>query len=128
MFGYKQAFSSYSVDDIDAARDFYTHMLGLEVEKTELSTLDVKLAGGSVMLYPKPDHEPATFTVLNFIVPDVESAVADLAAAGIEMEQYDRPEIKQDAKGIARDDRGGPAIAWFKDPAGNVIAVMEVPA
>ncbi len=128
MFKDSPAFPSFSVDDIDAARDFYTGKLGLEAEKTEMSTLDVKLAGGSVMLYPKPNHEAATFTVLNFVVPDVEKAVDDLTAAGIEMEQYDRPEFNQDAKGIARDDRGGPAIAWFKDPAGNVIAVMELPA
>lgn len=126
MFSNNQSFSSYSVDDLDAARDFYTDKLGLKVEKTEMGTLDVKLGTGqSVMLYPKPNHEPATFTVLNFIVADVEKAVDDLTAAGIEMEHYDIPDIKQDARGIARDENG-PAIAWFKDPAGNTIAVFQL--
>lgn len=130
MFRDSQAFSSFSVDDVDAARDFYADKLGLNVEKKEMGTLDLKLGGGqTVMLYPKPNHQPATFTVLNFIVPDVEKAVDDLTGAGVEMERYDDiPDIKQDAKGIARDDRGGPAIAWFTDPAGNVIAVLELPS
>ncbi len=129
MFRDNQAFSSYSVDDIDAARDFYSDRLGLKVAESERGTLELKVGGGlKVMLYLKPNHEPATFTVLNFVVPDVEKAVDDLAAAGVEMERYDDiPDINQDAKGIARDDRGGPAIAWFTDPAGNVIAVMELP-
>lgn len=130
MFRDSQAFSSYSVDDIDAARDFYSDKLGLSVEKSEMGSLEVKVGSGqTVMLYPKPNHEPATFTVLNFVVRDVVKAVDDLAAAGIEMARYDDiPDINQDAKAISRDDRGGPAIAWFKDPAGNVIAVMELPA
>jgi len=129
VFKDNQVFSSFSVGDIDAASDFYTGKLGLTAEKTQMGTLDLKLSGGQrVMLYPKPNHEPATFTVLNFVVPDVEKAVDDLTAAGIEMMQYDLPDINQDAKGIARDDRNGPAIAWFKDPAGNVIALMELPS
>jgi len=127
MFRGNRAFSSYSVDDLDAAHDFYTDKLGLTAEKSQMGTLEVKLDGGQgLMLYPKPNHEPATFTVLNFIVPDIEKAVDDLTAAGIEMEQYDIPDINQDAKGIARD-ANGPAIAWFKDPAGNIIAVLEMP-
>ena len=129
MFKDNQAFPSFSVDDVDAARDFYADKLGLDAQKAEMGTLRLTLGGGqNVVLYPKPNHEPATFTVLNFVVPDIEKAVDDLTAAGIEMEQYGMPEIKQDAKGIARDDRGGPAIAWVKDPAGNVIAVLELPA
>lgn len=129
MFKDNQAFPSFSVDDVDAAHDFYAGKLGLDAEMAEMGTLRLKLGGGqNVVLYPKPNHEPATFTVLNFVVPDIEKAVDDLTAAGIEMEQYGMPEIKQDAKGIARDDRGGPAIAWVKDPAGNVIAVLELPA
>lgn len=129
MFRNNDAFSSFSVDDIDAARDFYSDKLGLEVEPREMGTLHLKLGGGqATMLYPKPNHEPATFTVLNFVVSDIEKAVGDLTAAGIDMERYDdNPDIKQDSKGIARDDRDGPAIAWFTDPAGNVIAVMELP-
>ena len=126
MFKDSQAFSSFSVDDVDAAQGFYADKLGLNAEKGEMGTVELKLGGGHVMLYSKPNHEPATFTVLNFVVPDVEQAVDDLTAAGVKMEHYNMPEIKQDAKGIARDDRG-PAIAWFKDPAGNVIAVMELP-
>lgn len=127
MFKSNHAFSSYSVDDIDAARDFYADKLGLEAEKSAMGTLDLKLDGGhAVMLYPKPNHQPATFTVLNFIVPDVEKAVDDLNTAGIEMERYDIPDIKQDARGIARDENG-PTVAWFKDPAGNVIAVLQIP-
>jgi len=130
VFRDSQAFSSYSVDDIDAARDFYSDKLGLSVEKSEMGTLEVKVGSGqTVMLYPKPNHEPATFTVLNIVVRDVVKAVDDLAAAGITMARYDDiPDINQDAKGISRDDRGGPAIAWFRDPAGNVIAVMELPS
>lgn len=130
MFRDNQAFASYSVDDIDAARDFYADKLGLNAQKSEMGTLDVKLAGGqTVMLYPKPNHQPATFTVLNVVVPDVEKAVDDLTAAGIEMERYDdNPDINQDSRGIARADRGGPALAWFTDPAGNVISVLEIPS
>jgi catechol 2,3-dioxygenase-like lactoylglutathione lyase family enzyme len=127
VFKGNEAFSSYSVDDVDAARAFYADKLGLDVEKSDMGSIELKLRGGHVMLYPKPNHEPATFTVLNFVVPDVEKAVDDLVAKGVKMEHYDIPDIKQDAKGIARDDRGGPAIAWFKDPAGNVIAVLEIP-
>ena len=129
MFRDNEAFPSFSVDDVDAAREFYADKLGLEAEKSEMGTLELKMGKGQhVMLYPKPNHEPATFTVLNFVVPDVEKAVDDLTRAGIEMERYDDiPDINQDAKGIARDLRGGPAIAWFKDPAGNVIAVLEQP-
>lgn len=127
MFKSNEVFASFSVDDVDAARDFYGAKLGLNAEKGDMGTLELKLDNGHrVMLYPKPNHEPATFTVLNFVVPDVEQAVDDLAAAGIPMEHYDIPQMKQDAKGIARDEQG-PAIAWFKDPAGNTIAVMELP-
>ncbi len=92
-----------------------------------MGTVDLKLSGGqTVMLYPKPNHEPATFTVLNLIVSDVDKAVDDLTSAGIEMEHYDIPEINQDARGIARDE-DGQAMAWFKDPAGNIIAVFQIP-
>ena len=130
MFRDNQAFSSFSVDDIDAARDFYADKLGLNAEKTKMGTLDLKLGGGqAVMLYSKPNHEPATFTVLNLVVPDIEKAVDKLTAAGVDMERYDdNPDINQDAKGIAHDGRDGPAIAWFTDPAGNVISVLEIPS
>ena len=125
MFKDAQTFSSYSVDDLDTAQAFYTDILGLDVEKAPMGVLEVKLHDGRhVTIYPKPNHEPATFTVLNFIVPDIEQTVDDLVAKGVQMEQYDMPEMNQDARGIARDDRG-PQIAWFKDPAGNILAVLE---
>ena len=129
MFGNSDAFSSYSTNDVDAARDFYRGTLGLEVNDTEMGVIEVVLGNGQhVTIYPKPNHEPATFTVLNFIVPNIEEAVGHLTGQGVEMERYaDIPEIRQDAKGIARDDRG-PAIAWFKDPAGNILSVLEIPA
>jgi catechol 2,3-dioxygenase-like lactoylglutathione lyase family enzyme len=126
MFRDAQTFSSYSIDDIDAAQAFYADTLGLDVEKTDMGFLELRLRDGShVNVYTKPNHEPATFTVLNFIVPDIDSAVDELVAKGVTMERYENiPQIKQDARGIARDDYG-PAIAWFKDPAGNVLAVLQ---
>src|SRR5687767_11956989 len=128
MFRDTEAFSSFSTNDVDAARDFYANKLGLEVSESPMGTLEIVLGGGQhVSVYPKPNHEPATFTVLNFIVDDVEKAVDDLVGAGVKMEHYDIPEISQDAKGIARDPRGGPAIAWFNDPAGNTLAVLQLP-
>ena len=128
MFRDSQAFTSFSTDDIDAAREFYGTKLGLEVREEAMGTLEIALAGGGhVSIYPKPNHEPATFTVLNFMVDDIDKAVDALNAAGIQMQRYDNiPDIQQDAKGIARDERG-PAIAWFNDPAGNTIAVEELP-
>lgn len=128
MFRDASAFSSFSVDDIEAARTFYGGKLGLETSDSPMGTLEIIVGNGQhVTLYPKQNHEPATFTVLNFIVDDVEKAVDDLASAGIEMQHYDMPEINQDDKGISRDPRGGPTIAWFHDPAGNIIAVMQLP-
>ena len=117
------AFSGFSVDDIEAAQVFYGETLGLDVEKNEMGVLTLKLNGGNnVLLYPKDDHEAATFTVLNFPVDDIDTAVAELNSLGIEFEQYDH--LKTDANGISRES-GGPPIAWFKDPAGNIISVLE---
>ena len=120
------AFSGFSTNDIPAARSFYADTLGLAVTE-ENGMLDLAFAGGGHgIIYPKPNHEPATFTVLNFSVDDLESAVDELIGKGIEFEQYDMPEMKTNEKGIARDPEGrGPAIAWFKDPAGNIVAVMQ---
>lgn len=122
-----QVFSSFSVDDIDAARTFYAETLGMVVSTNPMGFLDIHLPqGGSIFVYSKPDHMPASFTVLNFTVPDVEAAVDDLNARGIVTKIYDDPELGTDERGIAHggpDD--GPSIAWFKDPAGNVIAAME---
>jgi catechol 2,3-dioxygenase-like lactoylglutathione lyase family enzyme len=119
------AFSGYSVSDIAAARRFYGETLGLEVVE-ENGNLTLRLAGGSrVLLYPKANHVPATFTVLNFPVADVEATVDQLIAAGVPMEHYDMPEIKTDEKGIVRGEGQGPTIAWFTDPAGNILSVLE---
>ena len=116
------AFSGFSVDDIDAARTFYTDVLGLDVDEQN-GMLTLHLAGGgSVLIYPKGDqHVPASFTVLNFPVADVETAVDALTGRGVEILRY--PDMGQDERGIMR--AGGPLIAWFTDPAGNVLSVLE---
>jgi predicted enzyme related to lactoylglutathione lyase len=123
LFEESRVFSSFSVDDLDAAERFYGGLLGVTTQRLPMGVLDLELPGGQrVMVYPKDDHQPATYTVLNFEVADVESAVDDLVAAGVQMERYD--EMSQDSKGISTDSRG-PRMAWFTDPAGNVIAVLE---
>ena len=124
MFKDSQAFSSFAVKDLDEAKRFYGETLGQDVRDGPMGVLELHLAGGAqAMVYPKPDHEPANFTVLNFSVPDVDAAVDQLTSAGVKMEQYGREDLPQDAKGIARDPNG-PAIAWFTDPSGNIIAVL----
>jgi predicted enzyme related to lactoylglutathione lyase len=129
MFKDTQAYSSFSVDDVATAKEFYEDVLGLDVEQDdEMDMPMLKLhlgGGGTVMVYPKGQaHEPASFTVLNFPVDDIDEAVDQLAEKGISFEHYDNEFIKTDDKGIGRDPNG-PAIAWFKDPAGNVLAVMQ---
>ena len=119
-----KAFPSFSVNDIGKARTFYRDTLGLQVDdRPEGLQLDVG-GGNKVFVYGKPNHQPATFTILNFPVDDVEVAVEKLKSTGVTFEQYDMPGIKTDARGIARD-TGGPAMAWFKDPAGNILSVLE---
>ncbi len=123
MLGSSNAFSGFAVDDLAAARTFYAETLELEVSE-ENGMLTLRLGGGTqVLVYPKPDHRPAVFTILNFPVPDVEQAVDDLTARGIDFERYDG--FAQDERGIARE--GGPPIAWFTDPAGNILSVLEMP-
>jgi len=123
MFTDTPAFSGFAVDDLDAARSFYRDTLGLKVSDEEMGILALHLAGDRpTMVYPKPDFTPATYTILNFPVEDVDAAVDELIARGVELERYEG--FEQDEKGIARDPRG-PAIAWFKDPAGNILAVLE---
>ena len=120
------AFSSFSVDDLDAAKDFYANTLGVEVDETD-EGLELNIDGsGSIFIYPKEDHEPATFTVLNFTVNDIDDAVEDLTNRGITFESYDC-DIETDEKGIFRgaENDEGPNIAWFKDPAGNFLSVIE---
>jgi catechol 2,3-dioxygenase-like lactoylglutathione lyase family enzyme len=121
MFGDSHAFSGFSTNDIPKARAFYADKLGLEVTE-ENGMLTLHLAGGGrVIIYPKENHEPASFTVLNFPVSDINAAVDRLTGAGVVMERYD--DAGQDEHGIAR--AYPPPIAWFKDPAGNVLSVLE---
>jgi predicted enzyme related to lactoylglutathione lyase len=126
MFKDAKAFSGFSVDDLPKAKEFYGQTLGLEVSEMD-EGLELRIAGGGkVFIYPKPDHTPATFTILNFPVDDIEKAVDELARRGVRFESYDG-EMKTDDKGIFQGAaRGsGPNIAWFKDPAGNIISVLE---
>jgi len=121
-----KAFSSFSVDDPQKAKTFYGQNLGLEVSDVPemQGLLQLRLAGGNVVLiYPKANHTPATFTVLNFPVSDVEQTVDKLTRVGVRFERYDVKDIKTDAKGISRGQ--GPDIAWFKDPAGNILSVLK---
>jgi catechol 2,3-dioxygenase-like lactoylglutathione lyase family enzyme len=120
------AFSGFSVDAIDKAKEFYTTVLGLQTED-EMGGLRLHLpGGGTVYVYSKPDHEPATYTVLNLVVANIDIAVDELTAQGMTIERY--PEMSyQDEKGIARgkSTNMGPDIAWFKDPAGNILSVLQ---
>ncbi len=121
MFRESHAFSGFSTDDLAKAREFYGRTLGLEVSE-ENGVLTLQLGGGgTVVVYPKPNHEPATFTVLNFRVEDIDAAVDRLVAAGIRFERYEG--LDQDERGIAR--AYPPPIAWFKDPAGNILSVIQ---
>lgn len=127
MFKDSQAFSGFAVKDLDAAKQFYGQTLGQDVRDGPMGIMEIHLAGGAtVMVYPKDDHEPATYTILNFPVDDIDAAVDKLTSAGVKMEQYGRADLPQDDKGIARDPNG-PAIAWFTDPSGNIIAVLTTP-
>lgn len=120
------AFSGFSVDDIDAAREFYGTTLGLDVEANPMGFLDLKLSSGaSVFIYSKPNHHPAGFTILNFPVADIDAAVDDLIARGVQTKIYSDAEFSSDERGIVRGNGHGPDIAWFRDPAGNVLAVMQ---
>lgn len=124
MFKDTKAFSGFSVNDLEKAKDFYQYTLGLEVTEGMMGILTLHLAGGGeVIIYPKPNHEPATFTILNFSVADVENAVNALIVKGVTFEHYDGMPGQQDEKGIMRGQ--GPAIAWFKDPAGNILSVLQ---
>lgn len=125
MLKSSQAFSGFSTNDIGKAKEFYGRTLGLEVSE-EHGILNLHLGGGAnVLIYPKDNHSPATFTVLNFPVDDVDKTVDELGRRGVRFEIYDEPDFKTDAKGVSRDN-GGPTIAWFKDPAGNILSVLDV--
>ena len=126
MFKDSKAFSTFSADDIPRAKQFYGETLGLDVTD-EMDGLGLQLAGGGqVFIYPKADHQPAAFTVLNFPVDDVDAAVDELGAAGVRFEQYEGP-LQTDEKGIHRSTGEDPNIAWFKDPAGNILSVLDTP-
>jgi len=121
------AFSGFSVDDLQKAKDFYQNTLGLAVTEQPNMGLTLEFrSGAKVFIYPKPNHQPATFTVLNFPVKDIDEAVDALTQKGVTFEQYGEP-FPTDEKGIARsnDPTQGPSIAWFTDPAGNVLAVLQ---
>jgi catechol 2,3-dioxygenase-like lactoylglutathione lyase family enzyme len=128
MLGKSRAFSGFSVDDIPAAQAFYEETLGLEVSE-QYGMLALHIADSrEIFVYPKPDHQPATFTILNFPVDDIDEAVDELTKRGVSFERYKGLEgIEQDDKGIARPEKPeyGPPIAWFKDPAGNILSVLE---
>jgi catechol 2,3-dioxygenase-like lactoylglutathione lyase family enzyme len=123
MFKDSEAFSSFSVNDLKKAREFYGKTLGLDVKETK-EGLELQLAGNTVFIYPKPNHTPASFTVLNFSVEDIDEAVDELGDLGLRLEHYDLPDLKTDVRGIAKGP--GPKIAWFKDPAGNILPVLEM--
>ncbi|HEU4469061.1 MAG TPA: VOC family protein [Nitrososphaeraceae archaeon] len=117
-----KAFSSFSVKDLDEAKRFYDQMLGLPVSESDEGLILQTKGGINVFIYPKPDHTPATFTVLNFVVDDVDRAVDELTKLGIRFQIYDKGELKTDDRGVFQ---GKPKIAWFKDPAGNFLSILE---
>lgn len=122
MFKNTKAFSSFSVNDLKKAKEFYGRTLGLEVSESP-EGLELHIAGqNEIFIYPKPDHSPATFTILNFPVNNIDETVDRLSKLGVRFEQFEG-EMKTDSKGIFRGE--GPKIAWFKDPAGNFLSVLE---
>jgi catechol 2,3-dioxygenase-like lactoylglutathione lyase family enzyme len=123
MLRESKAFSGFAVPDVAAAKAFYGGVLGLDVSEAN-GMLTLHLAGDrDTIVYPKPDHVPATYTILNFPVDDVEAAVDALTARGVEFQRYEGEDLATDAKGIMR--QGGPLIAWFTDPAGNILSVIQ---
>ena len=127
MFNIQSTFSGYSVDDLAAAKRFYTETLGLDLTDETMALGFTLPGGGKLFIYPKDDHQPATFTVLNFVVADIDAAINALAAKGVKPERYDNLPAPQDEKGVLRGLSAGygPDIAWFKDPAGNILAVLQ---
>ena len=124
MFKHSKAFSGFSVNDLQKAKEFYSQVLGLEVVDNPMGLLELHLEGGhKIIVYPKPNHVPATFTILNFPVQNIEEVVDQLTQKGVSFEQYEG-QIKTDEKGICQNPHG-PAIAWFKDPAENILSVLQ---
>jgi len=121
---YLEAFSGFSVGDLDMARKFYKENLGLDVRNNSMGFLELHISGNRpVIVYPKSDHQPASFTIYNFVVADIEQTVGDLTRQGVTFEQY-KGAIATDAQGISRS-KHGPAIAWFKDPSGNILSIIQ---
>jgi catechol 2,3-dioxygenase-like lactoylglutathione lyase family enzyme len=121
MLAQSEAFSGFAVDDLEAAKEFYGTTLGLRTSE-EYGLLTLHLAGDRpTLVYPKPDHTPATYTILNFRVDDIDRAVDELVERGVRFERYD--DMPQDDRGVMRE--GGPYIAWFTDPAGNILSVLQ---
>jgi catechol 2,3-dioxygenase-like lactoylglutathione lyase family enzyme len=127
MFKNTKAFSGFSVNDLQKAKQFYGQTLGLEVAEAN-DNLELHIAGGNtIFVYSKPNHVPATFTILNFPVDKIDQAVDELTRRGVRFEMYNEPDLKTNAKGIAGGGGNGPKIAWFKDPAGNILSVLQLP-
>ena len=123
MIKISKAFSGFSVNDLDKAKHFYSEVIGISVVDNPMGLLELHInSHNRVLVYPKPDHTPATFTVLNFPVDNIEEAVEGLTKLGVAFEHYNMPMLKTDEKGICR---GQPNIAWFKDPAGNILSIIE---
>lgn len=124
MFSHTKAFSGFSVNDLQKAKKFYSEVLGLEVTDNPMGLIELLIENSnSIIIYPKPNHTPATFTILNFPVNNIDLTVDELTQKGVSFEQYEG-EIKTDKKGICRSEKG-PYVAWFKDPAGNILSVLE---
>lgn len=125
MLKIDMGFGGFSVDDLDTAKEFYTKKLGLKLKSDEMGLMLELPGGGMVFVYNKPNHQPATYTMLNFEVADIDAAVEELDKRGVKFERYDG--MNQDDKGIARGiaAKMGPDIAWFRDPAGNILAVLH---
>jgi predicted enzyme related to lactoylglutathione lyase len=122
IFKAAKSFCSFSVNDLQKAKEFYSQMLGLDVTETQ-EGLELQTDKNTVFLYPKPNHTPASFTVLNFRVDDIQDAIEELTSMGVTLEHYNLPDIKTDTRGIFR--APGHQIAWFKDPSGNILSVIE---
>lgn len=124
MLNNSKSFSSFSADDLEKVKEFYQSTLGVDVKDGSMGTLELHIGGSTpVLIYPKSNHEPASFTVLNFPVESVDQVVDELTKKGVRFEHYDYEDLKTDEKGIFRGE--GPVIAWFKDPAGNILSVLE---
>jgi catechol 2,3-dioxygenase-like lactoylglutathione lyase family enzyme len=123
IFREAKSFCSFSVNDLEKAKEFYGQRLGLDIKETP-EGLELHTGENTIFLYPKPNHTPASFTVLNFPVNNIDEAVDELNSLGVNFEHYNLPDIKTDDRGVARGPHG-PTIAWFKDPAGNILSVLE---